>query len=559
MYFAHDVDHQFYYMGEEQPSGNTLRKWLIDSTPHLIGMDIETISLKERIAIGVSIAPTPNICFYFPLFPNESPVVPWNILKDPNIMKVLHNAIFDLSVMDEFDIDLENIADTNVMSRLLCHKYNGLADLGWVHKMEVHEVKDMLKEAGAKIMLDLPQEVVARKCMQDSMATLKLYYEFLPQTNLEYFNVEMQTIPIMIRMSAKGLLIDHRVRQQLEVELDDDVERYREACEMAEAFNPGSHQQVGWILAKRGAYDSFGKLPFTYNAKTRRRTGKLSTAKEVLQKMDDPLAQLILDYRRVKYVLSHYVVPWAEEDRARTRYHLDAATGRPSSTDPNMQNIPGAKSPTGINARAMLLPDSGTWTDMDFSQLELRILAYISQDREMLHIYETDGDIHQVTSDFLGILRSTSKNVNFGMVYGGSDDTLSEIAGIRSKVRATQLREMWFNLFPQAGDYIQTMNEEVKRGRVKAVTIFGREMRLPTEDEENLAARQRKAIDYPCQGSAADILKRALIYCKDMDMRLQVHDELLIDGIELPDRFSGLEHIAPFRTPIEIRYLERWE
>ena len=345
----------------------------------------------------------------------------------------------------------------------------------------------------------------------------------------------------------------------MEIELDDDVERYKAACEEAEAFNPGSPQQVSYILAKRNAYKGFGRLPFTYNPKTRRRTGKLSTAKEVLQKMEDPLAQLILDYRRVKYVLSHYVVPWAEEERATTRYHLDAATGRPSSTDPNMQNIPGIKSPTGINARAMLLPDSGTWTDMDFSQLELRILAYVAQDREMLHIYDTDGDIHQVTADFLGVPRKICKNVNFGMIYGGSDETLAEIAGIRSKSRAAQLREMWFNLFPQAGDYIQTMNEEVKRGRVVAKTIFGRNMRLPAEDEENLAARQRKAIDYPCQGSAADILKRALILCKDMDMRLQVHDELLIDGIVMPDKFSGLVSIAPFRTPIEVRYLERWE
>jgi len=558
MYFAHNATNNFYYMGEEQPGPRTLNKWLVDSPPHIIGCDVETISLKERIAIGISIAPTPKICFYFPLFPKESPITPWNLLKDPKVKKVFHNAIFDLSVLDEFDIDLENIADTNVMSRLLCHKFNGLSDLGWIHKMEVHEVKELLNEYKTKIMLDLPPEVTAKKCMQDSMATLRLFWEFLPKTNLEYYNVEIQTIPIMIRMAAKGILIDHRVRQQLEVELEGDVDTYREACEESEAFNPGSPQQVSWILAKRGAYDVFNKLPYTRN-KYGGRSGKLSTAKDILNKMDDPLALLVLNYRRVKYVLSHYVIPWAEEERAFTRYHLDAITGRPSSTDPNMQNIPGIKSPTRLNARAMMLPDSGAWTDMDFSQLELRILAYISQDREMLHIYDTDGDIHQVTAEFLGIARSISKNVNFGMVYGGSDETLSEIAGIRSKVRAAQLRDMWFSLFPQARDYIQTMNEEVKRGRTRVSTIFGREMRLPSEDEDNLLGRQRKAIDYPCQGSAADILKRALIYCKDMDIRLQVHDELLFNGMILPNEFSGLEHIAPFRTPIEIKYLERWE
>ncbi len=558
MYFAHDPEHQFFYIGDEEPGPRMLNKWLVDSPPRIIGLDVETISLKERIAIGISIAPTPNICFYFVLFPTESSVVPWSLLKDTQVLKVIHNAIFDLSILDEFDIDLENIADTNVMSRLLCNKYNGLSDLGWVHKMEVHEVKELLTEHKAKIMLDLPLEVVARKCMQDSMAALKLYYEFLPKTNMEYFSVEMQTIPIMIRMSAKGLLIDHRVRQQLEIDLESDVETYQISCEESEAFNPGSPQQVSVILAKRGAYDVFSRLPFTRN-KYGRNTGTLSTAKEILEKMVDPLAKLILNYRKVKYVLSHYVVPWAEEERATTRYHLDAITGRPSSTDANMQNIPGVKSPTGINARAMLLPDSGIWTDVDFSQVELRILANLSHDREMLGVFERDEDIHQYTADFLDVRRDPiAKSTSYCMIYGGTDQTMAETAHVPVQ-RAHQMRVAWFNLYPQAGDYIQTMQEDVKRGKTTVTTMFGRNMRLPTDEEDSLDGRQRKSINYPIQGTAADILKRALIQCKDMDMRLQVHDELLIDGIELPDKFSGLEHIAQFRTPIEIRYLERWE
>lgn len=556
MYFAHDSESNFYYLGDEPPGPHTYREYLVDHTPMLIGADVETISLKERIAIGVSVAVEPNKCFYFPLFPTESPVVPWNLLRDPAITKVYHNGIFDLGCMTEYDID-QNIKDTNVMSRLLCHKWNGLADLSWIHNMEVHEVRDLLDEYNAKIMLDMPEEVVARKCMQDSGATLKLYYEFLPQTDIPYFNTEMETIPIMLQMAERGLLIDHRVRMALEIELEEDVERYLAMCEEAEAFNPGSPQQVSWILAKRGAYQVFGRLPFTRN-KYGKSTGQLSTAEEILEKMDDPLAQLVLSYRRRAKLLSTYIKPWAEDARAYTRFHLDAITGRPSSTDRNMQNIPGIKSRLGINARAMFLPDTGTWTDMDFSQLELRILANLSQDREMLHIFETDGDIHQVTADFLGIPRPPSKNVNFAMIYGATDQTIAETAHIRSIQRAGQLRNMWFQLFPQAGDYINTIQHECHQtGRAK--TIFGRNMRLPTEEEESRDGIERKAVNYPIQGSAADILKRGLIQCKDMDLRLQVHDELLIDGIILPDKFSGLEHIAPFRTPIEIRYLERWE
>ena len=159
----------------------------------------------------------------------------------------------------------------------------------------------------------------------------------------------------------------------------------------------------------------FGRLPFTRN-KYGRPTANLSTGEEILEAMDDPLAQLVLEYRRRAKLLSTYIKPWANDSRAYTRYHLDAITGRPSSTDRNMQNIPGAGSRLGINARGFLAPDTGTWSDMDFSQLELRILAYLSQDREMLHIfsqprYLPDGrsnpeaDIHQRTADFLGMER----------------------------------------------------------------------------------------------------------------------------------------------------------
>lgn len=563
MHFAHDPNRNFYYLGDEPPGPRTYQEYLVDSPPRLIGIDVETISLKERIAIGISVAVEPYKCFYFPLFPTESPVVPWELLKDPNVTKVIHNAMFDLGCLTEYDIDDTNIADTAVMSRLLCHKFNALIDLGYIHKMEVQEVKAMLEEHGAKIMLDIPETDVARKCMQDSGAALKLYYEFLPRMDIPYFYTEMQSLPIMLKMSERGILIDHRVRMGIELQLDEEVETYLAMCEEAEAFNPASPQQVSYILAKRGAYSVFSRLPFTRN-KYGRTTSNLSTDKDVLEKMDDPLAEIILGYRRRSKLLNTYIRPWAEENRAVTMYHLDAITGRPSSTgggvNPyrNMQNIPGAKSRLGINVRAMFLPDTGTWTDVDFSQVELRILAYLAQDREMLHIFDTDGDIHQITADFLGIDRKPAKNVSFAMIYGGTDQTIAETAHIRSIARAGQLKEMWFQLFPQAGDYIQTVQQECHiTGRAR--TMFGKEMRLPTEEEESRDGIERKAVNYPIQGSAADILKRALIHCKDMDLALQVHDELLLDGIYLPDKFEPLEHIAPFRTPVEVKYLERWE
>lgn len=557
MYFAFDAEHQFYYLGDVAPHKGMYQEYLTDRHPLLIGVDTETISLKERIAIGIGIAVEPNIGFYFPLFPKESVTVPWHLLKDPNVTQVYHNGMFDLACLREYNICDTNVMDTNIMSRLLCYKYNGLSDLTWIHKTEVYEVKELLAKYNAKLMLDLPPNMVARKCIQDACATLKLYYEFLPQMDLPYLKTEMETIPIMLRMSERGLKIDQEIRIELEEQLTSEVETYLEMCEELEAFNPGSPQQVAYILAKRGSYNVFSRLPFTRN-KYGRHTTTLSTAKEILEYMEDPLAQLILSFREKSKLLCTYIKPWSGDDRAFTRYHLDAITGRPSSTDRNMQNIPGANSRGGINVRAMFLPDSGVWTDVDFSQTELRVLAYLSQDREMLHIYESDGDIHQIAADFMGIDRKIAKNVSFAMIYGGTVQTLMETAHIKSMDRAAQLKEMWFQLFPRAADLIQTLqHDSLVTGRAK--TVFGREIRLPTQDEEGVDAIHRKAVNYPIQATAAEIMKRALILCQGMDMALQVHDEILIDGIVTPDMFECLEHIAPFKTPVSIKYLERWE
>ena len=337
MYFTHDPNANFYYMGEEEPHSRTYKELLVESSPKLIGIDVETISLKERIAIGIGISIKPTTSFYFVLFPEPSPATPWHLLKDPSIIKVFHNALFDLSALREYEVDTTNVKDTNVMARLLCHRFNRLIDLSWIHNMEVHEVTEYIPKGGTT--LDVNQAVMAKKCMQDSGASLKLYYEFWEDVDHNYLDVEMQTIPIMIEMSNRGLLIDQERRQQVEGELTEQAEYYKNICSEV-GFNPGSPQQVAYTLASRGAYSTFTKLPFTKNWSRR----SLSTAEEVLEKMDDPLASIVLQYRKHSKLLSTYIKHWAKEDRATTHFHLDATTGRPSSTDRNMQNIPGKKS-----------------------------------------------------------------------------------------------------------------------------------------------------------------------------------------------------------------------
>src|SRR4030042_1400937 len=178
MYFVNDPTNLTYYMGSVEPSAGFARKQLFETSYQIIAVDTETISLKERIAIGVGIAINPEIAFYFQLFPEESPVVPWHLLKDNKVTKVFHNSLFDLSTLREFDVDNNNILDTNVMSRLLGYKFNGLSDLSYVHNLEVHDVKEYIPKGGT--MLNVEPDVVARKCMQDCLATYKLYQEFWP-------------------------------------------------------------------------------------------------------------------------------------------------------------------------------------------------------------------------------------------------------------------------------------------------------------------------------------------------------------------------------------------
>ncbi len=571
MHFHHDPNQDFYYYGEEEPHGRTYKELLVESSPKLIGVDVETISLKERTAIGVGIAITPKSGFYFPLFPNPSPVVPWHLLKDPTVTKVFHNAIFDLSTLREYDIDNHNILDTMVMSKLLCYKYSGLMDLSVVHKMEVHEMKEVLTEYGASTSLDVPQPVMAKKCMQDAMACLKLDYELYEDVNKDYFSIEMQVIPILIEMSYKGLLLDQERRQSVEESLTEQAEYYRNLCEEM-GFNPGSPQQVAYILASREAYNVFTRLPFTRN-KYGRKTGNLSTSVETLKKMEDPIVPVILEYRTYTKLLSTYIRPWAHEDRAFTRFHLDAVTGRPSSTDRNMQNIPGGYrkdgTPYPCDCRSVLLPDSGVWTDMDWQQLEPRVLAYLSGDKEMQHIFSLpkrhpdgskneEADIHLQVAVFMNVTRKLGKTINLAMTYGATDETLMEHLNIRNPHRVRQLREMWGKKFPEALDWIDSRQEDALRTRV-ARTIFGRNIRLPDEEEESADQIKKKAIDYPCQGSAAEILKRGLILLKDKPLALQVHDEILVDGYIPEHVFEPLQDIAMFRTPVDIKYLERWE
>jgi DNA polymerase-1 len=415
-----------------------------------------------------------------------------------------------------------------------------LSDLAaYLVGLEIKTISDVLPKG--KSMLDLPEYVVADKCCWDVRATMAVYPKLLEMVDSEYLKMELGLIPILVRMSVRGLKVDQVVRDELENKYRQEVNFYLEIAE-AQGFNPGSPQQVGYMLANRGNILEVRRRGFRKS---------LVTDENALRKLKDPLAAVVLNYRKAKYVLSHYIEPLRGKDRAYTRFHMFASTGRISSTDMNMQNFP-------PDVRGMIVPDSGVFTKFDYSQQELRTLAYMSQDKDMLEIYERGGDIHQETADFMGVPRRVAKNVTFAMVYGGSPDVIMETAGIEDRDLAVRLQQVWFGKYKGAARWIREIQEfGLRRGWVE--TILGRRLQLQRRFDRELSDKEvrNRAVNYPIQGSAAEITKLAMLRLKDMPIALQIHDELVIDGdVEVP---REIEHVYKFHTPIEVRRASRWE
>lgn len=524
------------YLGQGEPSQKLLAE-LLEAPPGLVAVDVETVSIKDKTPVGLSIATRPDEAFYWPI---DSTLLPWHILNNRRITKVYHNALFDLEVLLTYTrekiglpiVDTENIGDTAVMANLLSlpRKLSTLAPHVGAHCRDMGEILGK-----AKTTEHLPQEVIAMKCCEDTTATMALYQELRDDLDWQYYLDEVALIPVLLRMTIGGIKIDQELRATMQEELEREVHVYKVLAE-GMGFNPGSPQQVAYMLAKDGEH-----LP--------RRRGRVTTSKEVLRDMDSPIAALVLNYRAASKSLSTYIKPLEGKDRAYSRFHMNAVTGRISSASTNLQNIP-------KKLRAIYMPDYEVFTDWDYSQIELRILAHLAGDRMMQAIYEYGGDIHQATADALGIPRNpTSKNTNFAMIYGATASTVAETAHVPLH-RAQWLLQRWFETYPDAGRWIQELQQQgLRDGYI--VTMGGRKIMLPTGDEDE-NANMRKAVSYKIQGSAAEIMKAAIRRCSSLPIVLQIYDQLLFNGrVELP---LGLDRLAKgLHTPIDIKETVRWE
>ena len=513
-----------------------------------VGIDIESVSLKDTTMVGVGVAPTTEDCFYFT--EGEYHHV-YNVLANDRITKVFHNCLFDLEELDRLGVERPVIGDTSYMARLLGLP-GGLSELvrelhvlGWTDREYVAlHMGDVMKEYNVKKTTDMPQAIVAAKCHQDCIATLAAYRAMLPHvTNatLEAYSVDIRMVPILLRLGRRGISLDQDKVEELISIYEQKVGHWRGVSETLGLKNPGSPVQVSSALQKRGVL-----FPKLYKGKY-----SVSTGERELKFKEDMLAQLVLQFRADNYFLTHYARPLRGKDRQYSHYHLDAATSRMSSYNMNLMNIP--KGP----ARNCFIPDSGWFTMADGSQMQLRALAFESQDPVMLKIYENDGDIHQETADYFNMKRdSIIKSVNFGMAFGATEETVMDTANVNDWNLANKLILGWQKKYKIAWEWIAYQQEVgVRDGFV--FTHFGRKLYVPLD--RGKAHARRCAVNFPIQGVEAEIIKRWLIACDDRglyELANIVHDEGIWDGYieDLPD----LNDFSPFHCPMNVSHVERW-
>ena len=326
------------------PDANPDERWKfwLEHRPVAVALDVETVSLTERHPLGIGIAFSPAEAFYFELTP-EVPVKALesliHFISDIRIVKIFHNAMFDLGVWPLIPVvgkvmDRANIFDTNIAARILGYQDTMLELLGAeVVDMYTTNMGSILKSNGCKDnnqLIAKNPKALSDHCAQDCKVTFALWQKFdgkIRSQYGEYFKVEMASLAIILDMSMHGIAIDQQARQDLEDKYVQDVEFYRRNVQSYGIDNPGSSQQVGYMLAKRGSF-----LKFTKSKK------QLQTRVTDLEFLDDPLAAGVIGYRQKNKFLTTYLMPLKGEDRFYTEYFFDTVVGRLNSRNRNIQN-----------------------------------------------------------------------------------------------------------------------------------------------------------------------------------------------------------------------------
>ena len=531
-------------------------------TKEFLVLDTETTSTSAIDAelVGLSFAVEEHKAFYVPIPDNrEEALRIVNIFKplyeDPKILKVGQNLKYDLEVLRNYDVRLDGpMWDTMIAHYLiqpeLRHNMDYMAEV-YLHYQTIH-IDELIGPKGKnqRSMRDLSPTLVYEYACEDADITLQLKNKLEPelkrlQCEDLFYKIEMPLMPVLAEMEMNGVCLDTQslaeTSKQFTARMNEIEARIYELA--GEQFNIASPKQVGEIL--------FDKLKIIEKAKKTKK-GQYVTSEEVLQQLKNKheIVADILEHRGLKKLIGTYIDALPKLINPRTGHiHTSfnqtiTATGRLSSSDPNLQNIP-IRGEDGKEIRKAFIPEPGClFFSADYSQIELRVMAHLSQDPQMIEVFREGKDLHAATAaniykkpieEVTRDERTKSKRANFGIIYGITVFGLAERLNI-PRDEAKMLIDGFFQTFPQVHDYMEK-SKEVARRQGYVTTLFGRRRYLPDINSANATVRgfaERNAINAPIQGTAADIIKVAMIHIFNRfkaegiksKMILQVHDEL---------------------------------
>jgi DNA polymerase-1 len=531
--------------------------------------DTETTSLNplEAKLVGIAFSWEAGKGFYLP-FPEDDAQAQEIIellrpfFEAEEIEKIGQNLKYDIKVLAKYKIDLKGpMFDTMIAHYLINpdmrHNMDVLAEtyLNYSPQSITELIGKKGKNQGS--MRDVPLEMVKEYAVEDADITLQLKQHFEPElkeANIEnlFNDIEIPLVQVLADMELEGINLDEDFLKSMSADLDRDIKELEEKIykEAGEVFNIGSPKQLGIIL--------FEKLALAKKPK-KTKTGQYSTGEEVLSyfAVENEIVQNVLDFRGLVKLKNTYVEALPNQvEKTTGRVHTDymqtvASTGRLSSNNPNLQNIP-IRTERGREIRKAFIPRDENYLIVaaDYSQIELRIIAALSKEENMIEAFKNGEDIHASTAskvfnvpleEVTRAQRSNAKTVNFGIVYGVSAFGLSNQTGL-SRTESKELIDTYYATYPKLKDYMQEqVNFAKENGYVQ--TVLGRRRYLKDINSQNAMVRggaERNAVNAPIQGSAADIIKLAMINIHNKlkegnyktKMLLQVHDELVFDAFK---------------------------
>jgi DNA polymerase-1 len=530
-------------------------------------VDLETSAKEVMICelVGISLSSTPGEAYYIPLghrglsqisqLPQAQVIARLKLaLEDAKIPKIAQNGKFDMTVLAEYGIKLQNLNfDTMLAAYLLGEKSIGLKALAF-NKLgvEMTPITDLIGKGAKQLSMAMATiEEVADYSCADADITLRLKSVLDSELREEglwqlFSEVEMPLVPVLVAMERNGVAIDVELLRDMSHSLGKEMLRLEAEVynSLGYRFNINSSQQLSRVL-----YEEL-KLP-----KPRKTKSGYSTEASALEELKGthPIIELVLQYRQLAKLKSTYTDAFCALVNPKTgRLHTSfnqtgTTTGRLSSSEPNMQNIP-IRSELGGKIRQAIIAEPG-WQllSADYSQIDLRALAHISQDPELIATFLRDEDVHAATASRVfnvspdkvtSEMRRVAKTVNFGIIYGMSNYGLEQATSF-SREEASQFITAYFEKYPRVKEYIEaTKSQARERGYVQ--TVLGRRRYIPEINSPNRQVREaaeRMAINMPVQGTSADIIKIAMVNLhREMEkqnlrskMTLQVHDELVFE------------------------------